>query len=184
MKFRGLVRVTLQETPWTLSSGPNNQGTVAAPTNPPIVYFHGGGFVAANACVLTQSVVPVVRGGANGGFHVYAADYPMGQSGAFPLPILSGLKLLRHVLKDRGVEECHVYGDSAGAGVASYVVALVCNSRLLRVFQQAVRRHFAIAQSEGRQLPFSLDDYDSVLCDEAWGLYDVVRELVVFHHPV
>jgi hypothetical protein len=76
--------------------------------NFPVAYFHGGGFVAANACVLTQSVVPVARGGSRGGFEIYAADYPMGLDGAFPLPILSGLKLLRHMRHRRGVTACHV----------------------------------------------------------------------------
>ena len=64
------------------SGGEDHVPSRAAPRsqrNYPVAYFHGGGFVAANACVLTQSVVPLARGGSKGGFDIYAADYPMGK---------------------------------------------------------------------------------------------------------
>ena len=132
VEFRGLRRVALREIPvtTTLASRFYQDETVAVPkTDPhPIVYFHGGGFVAANACVLTQAVVPLARNG----FCVYAADYPMGevcgktiksftyvcftptflphfQKHAFPLPILSGLKLLYHLRTERAITSCHLY---------------------------------------------------------------------------
>lgn len=83
------------------------------------------------------------------------------------MPVLSGLKLLRHLRRDRGIAACHVYGDSAGACVASFVTVLVCNPALLRQFQKSVRNHHKVAAAAGRPLLFALSDYDDVLCPEA-----------------
>ena len=83
------------------------------------------------------------------------------------MPVLSGLKLLRHMRRDRGITACHVYGDSAGACVASFVAVLVCNPALLRKFQQSVQAHHKVATAAGRPLAFALSDYDDVLCPEA-----------------
>lgn len=76
MTFRGISRVALREN--EILARKIHRLRTKTP-NHPVAYFHGGGFVAANACVLTQSVVPIARGGRRGGFEVYAADYPMGQ---------------------------------------------------------------------------------------------------------
>lgn len=56
----------------------------------PILYIHGGGFVAANAAVLMQSVTPLVREG----FTVYCIDYPLAPDNRFPIPVISVLRAM------------------------------------------------------------------------------------------
>jgi len=62
---------------------------------------------------------------------------------------------------------CCRYGDSAGACVASYVAALVCNPQLLHKFQRAVKKHHALTLQEKLGPSFDIDEYDDVLGDAA-----------------
>lgn len=94
------------------------------------LYIHGGGFVAANATVLVQSVTPLVRAG----LQVYAIDYPLAPEEPFPSPVLSVLRALHWLRNVRGVTRCQVYGDSAGAALGGLATALVCNPNLLVKF--------------------------------------------------
>ena len=61
------------------------------------------------------------------------------------------------------------YGDSAGAAVATYVAALVCNPRLLRDFQAAVKKHIVLMEQSKTPMPFSLDEYEEVLQENVSG---------------
>lgn len=102
----------------------------------PILYIHGGGFVAANAAVLMQSVTPLVREG----FTVYCIDYPLAPDNRFPIPVISVLRAMFWMRHYREIDRILVYGDSAGAALATMATALACNPPLLAALLAEVRR--------------------------------------------
>jgi len=89
-----------------------------------LVYFHGGGFIAANAGVLLQSLTGFCRQG----FDIYVANY---SRDPFPGGIISTLKVLNFVRKNEGVTEIGVFGDSAGGNLAIQATICVQNPDLL-----------------------------------------------------
>jgi len=107
-----------------------------APTEAPsvrktLVYIHGGGFVAANAGVLTQSLTGFIRKG----YDMYCVNYSLHP---FPAGIISILKVLNFVYVSEGVSEIGICGDSAGGNLA--IQAAICTSNpnlLLRISKLA-----------------------------------------------
>ncbi|CAE8606622.1 unnamed protein product [Polarella glacialis] len=135
-----------------------------------VLYIHGGGFVAANASVLVQSVTPLVRAG----FTVYAIDYPLAPAHIFPIPVVSVLQALQWLRVKRGVKRCHVYGDSAGAALASVAAALVCNPKVMIPFLEEARQvgHTVDLDLDGPGEKFSAVDrlllVYGILDEESW----------------
>jgi len=89
-----------------------------------LLYLHGGGFVAANAGVLMQSVTSFIRQG----FDVYCINY---RREPFPTGMVSALKALRWLKEEQGITHVGVVGDSAGGNLALQSTACVCNLALL-----------------------------------------------------
>ena len=102
----------------------------------PVLYIHGGGFVAANSSVLLQSITPLARAG----FTVFAIDYPKVPSYKFPTPVLPTLKAMKWIKQTFQQEAIQVYGDSAGASISVVATALACNPSLLKDFTAATQR--------------------------------------------
>jgi len=84
-----------------------------------LVYIHGGGFVAANAGVLIQSITGFIRKG----YDMYSVNYSLDP---FPAGIVSLLKMLNYVYVTEGVYVIGIFGDSAGANLA--IQAAICSS--------------------------------------------------------
>eukprot|EP00512_Aurantiochytrium_limacinum_P001445 CAMPEP_0171491960 /NCGR_PEP_ID=MMETSP0958-20121227/4148_1 /TAXON_ID=87120 /ORGANISM="Aurantiochytrium limacinum, Strain ATCCMYA-1381" /LENGTH=446 /DNA_ID=CAMNT_0012025433 /DNA_START=73 /DNA_END=1413 /DNA_ORIENTATION=- len=101
-----------------------------AARNPPLLYVHGGGWIAANSACLLHSVAPLARAG----FDVYSIDYPLAPMHRFPTPIISVLRALSWLYTHEGHQDVVIMGDSAGGNLVTIAAALVCNRGLLEDF--------------------------------------------------
>lgn len=102
----------------------------------PVLYVHGGGFVAANPCVLMQSVTPFVRAGLT----VFAIEYPKAPNHRFPAPVLSTLKAMKWMKQTFKQDAIQVCGDSAGASIAGVAIAIASNPNFREEFEIAAQR--------------------------------------------
>eukprot|EP00121_Abeoforma_whisleri_P000785 Awhi_evm1s698 len=91
------------------------------------LYVHGGGWMAANAACLIHSLSPMARAG----FKVFCMDYPLAPKHRFPTPLISVLRALNDLKRNRGVAELFVMGDSAGGNLVTMAISLVYNRELL-----------------------------------------------------
>eukprot|EP00929_Paragymnodinium_shiwhaense_P041686 TRINITY_DN21639_c0_g1_i1.p1 TRINITY_DN21639_c0_g1~~TRINITY_DN21639_c0_g1_i1.p1 ORF type:complete len:457 (-),score=43.59 TRINITY_DN21639_c0_g1_i1:457-1827(-) len=99
----------------------------------PIVYVHGGGFVAATSELELQSLGFMVRAG----YSIYSLDYPLAPENKYPVAQLSVLRALDFLKKNYSVERVILMGDSAGACLAGMAAALVENRPLLQQLADA-----------------------------------------------
>eukprot|EP00187_Rhodella_violacea_P010813 CAMPEP_0174913474 /NCGR_PEP_ID=MMETSP0167-20121228/80341_1 /TAXON_ID=38298 /ORGANISM="Rhodella maculata, Strain CCMP736" /LENGTH=394 /DNA_ID=CAMNT_0016158199 /DNA_START=101 /DNA_END=1286 /DNA_ORIENTATION=+ len=100
-----------------------------AQRKPPVLYAHGGAWIAASSACLLHSVAPVARAG----FDVFSMDYPLAPAARFPEPVVSVLRALAWMAA-RGRGEVLLMGDSAGGNLVSLAAALVANRPLLEEF--------------------------------------------------
>mmetsp|Transcript_9151 Transcript_9151/g.23934 ORF Transcript_9151/g.23934 Transcript_9151/m.23934 type:complete len:568 (-) Transcript_9151:124-1827(-) len=105
----------------------------AAADRTPIVYVHGGAFVAVNSELELHSLSFLVREG----FTVYSVDYPLAPAHAFPEAAFSVLRALAFLRSTYGLERVVLAGDSAGGSLVTMVAALLHNTPLMRKFQAA-----------------------------------------------
>ena len=93
----------------------------------PLIFVHGGGWVAVNREVMGQSITPFVRAG----FTVYSIDYPLAPECKFPGPLISVLRACAWVKRHSGCHEITIVGDSAGGNLSTMAAALISNPKLL-----------------------------------------------------
>ncbi len=94
---------------------------------PPVLYAHGGGFVAVSSMLLNASLTPIARAGAR----VFSMDYPLAPEYPWPAAALSTLRAMRYVRKCTGADRIALAGDSAGANLIAYAAALLSDRRML-----------------------------------------------------
>ncbi|KAF4718594.1 hypothetical protein FOZ63_004093 [Perkinsus olseni] len=82
----------------------------------PLLYIHGGGFVAANSAVMLHSVTAFAR--APYYLPVYSIDYPLSPEHPYPCPLISVMAALRYMKEQLGFHSVCILGDSAGASLA------------------------------------------------------------------
>ena len=80
----------------------------AEPTHA-VVYLHGGGFVSCCSYVLLQSI-PVTM--ARQGLRTFSLDYPLAPEAPFPRAVVSVLRALAWMRRERGIEAVTLMGDS------------------------------------------------------------------------
>jgi len=124
LRSRALERLSTQDKNTDENKVPH-QGT--------ILYAHGGGFVAVSSAHLKHSVSPLVRLG----YEIYSIDYPLAPEDPFPAAVISTLRALAWMKKERGVRECVVMGDSAGGGLITYAAAALNSAIVLRELEEA-----------------------------------------------
>jgi acetyl esterase/lipase len=100
----------------------------------PVLYVHGGGWIAANSTVLLHSVAPLARAG----FPVYSINYPLAPKQRFPDPLVAVIRSLSWLKTARKIEKVIVIGDSAGGNLATMSVAMICNKPLLKELSDEV----------------------------------------------
>jgi len=101
---------------------------------PPVVFVHGGAFVAVNSEVVLHSVGFLARAG----YTVYSLDYPLAPEHKFPAALLSVLRALSFLKSAYGVDRCILMGDSAGGCIVAMAAALLHNQALLQELQDDV----------------------------------------------
>eukprot|EP00930_Biecheleria_cincta_P046517 TRINITY_DN32089_c0_g1_i1.p1 TRINITY_DN32089_c0_g1~~TRINITY_DN32089_c0_g1_i1.p1 ORF type:complete len:537 (+),score=85.10 TRINITY_DN32089_c0_g1_i1:29-1612(+) len=94
----------------------------------PIVYVHGGAFVAVNSELELHSLGFLVRAG----YTVYSLDYPLAPEHPFPAALLSVLRALAFLHDNHGLKRIILKGDSAGGCIVSMAAAVLCNRKLLQ----------------------------------------------------
>ncbi len=100
-----------------------------APRRAPLVYIHGGGWVAGKKELYTQELAFL----ANEGYPVFNLEYPLAPEHPHPHLLLSLLSAL-HWIRDRHPEfdGVHLMGDSAGGNLALMLGILMENQGLIR----------------------------------------------------
>jgi acetyl esterase/lipase len=93
----------------------------------PLMFVHGGGWVAVNREVMGQSITPFVRAG----FTVYSIDYPLAPESKYPGPLISVIRACAWVKRYSQSKTITLVGDSAGGNLATMAAALLSNSHLL-----------------------------------------------------
>ena len=80
-------------------------------SNDVVLYVHGGGFVTVNSGVLLHSVTCFCRNG----FTVYSIDYPLAPQYPYPAALVSLLRALYWLKREKNVSRVHLLGDSGKA---------------------------------------------------------------------
>lgn len=93
----------------------------------PLMFIHGGGWVAVNREVMGQSITPFVRAG----FTVYSIDYPLAPESKYPGPLVSVLRACTWVKWHSECNHITLVGDSAGGNLATMAAAMMSNDHLL-----------------------------------------------------
>lgn len=94
----------------------------------PVVYVHGGAFVAVNSELELHSLGFLVRAG----YTVHSLDYPLAPEHPFPAALLSVLRALAFLHDSHRVKRIILKGDSAGGCIVSMAAAVLCNRKLLQ----------------------------------------------------
>ena len=97
------------------------------PAIPPVLYAHGGGFVAVSSRLLIPSVTPLARAGCV----VFSMDYPLAPEHPWPAAALSTLRAMRYVRKRTKADRIALVGDSAGGNLIAYAAALLTDRAML-----------------------------------------------------
>lgn len=97
------------------------------PAVPPVLYAHGGGFVAVSSRLLIPSVTPLARAGCV----VFSMDYPLAPEHPWPAAALSTLRAMRYVRKRTKADRIALVGDSAGGNLIAYAAALLTDRAML-----------------------------------------------------
>jgi acetyl esterase/lipase len=97
------------------------------PAIPPVLYAHGGGFVAVSSRLLIPSVTPLARAGCV----VFSMDYPLAPEHPWPAAALSTLRAMRYVRKRTKADRIALVGDSAGGNLVAYAAALLTDRAML-----------------------------------------------------
>ena len=97
------------------------------PAVPPVLYAHGGGFVAVSSRLLIPSVTPLARAGCV----VFSMDYPLAPEHPWPAAALSTLRAMRYVRKRTKADRIALVGDSAGGNLVAYAAALLTDRAML-----------------------------------------------------
>ena len=92
-----------------------------------LIFVHGGGWVAVNREVMSQSLTPFVRAG----FTVYSIDYPLAPEDRFPFSLVSVLRAAAWVKQYTGEDKLTLVGDSAGGNLATMATAILSNKTTL-----------------------------------------------------
>eukprot|EP00051_Salpingoeca_urceolata_P008174 m.104003 g.104003 ORF g.104003 m.104003 type:complete len:1560 (+) comp15614_c0_seq1:465-5144(+) len=95
----------------------------------PMVYVHGGGFVAVTRKVLVQSVSCLVRHGPD---VLYSMDYPLSPDHRFPTALFSLLRACAFAKRHSNCTELDLYGDSAGGTIVTTAAAVLSSAKLRR----------------------------------------------------
>eukprot|EP00928_Gymnodinium_smaydae_P022705 TRINITY_DN18985_c0_g1_i1.p1 TRINITY_DN18985_c0_g1~~TRINITY_DN18985_c0_g1_i1.p1 ORF type:complete len:545 (-),score=32.99 TRINITY_DN18985_c0_g1_i1:136-1740(-) len=99
----------------------------------PIVFVHGGAFVAVKSELELHSLHYLARAGHT----VYSLDYPLAPEHPFPAALLSVLRALSCLRKDHGIERIILKGDSAGGCIVAMAAAVLFNPQLLNELERA-----------------------------------------------
>jgi acetyl esterase/lipase len=97
----------------------------------PVVYVHGGAFVAVNSELLLHSVTPIARAGHT----VYSLNYPLAPEVRYPEAVIAIIRCLAHLRSAYGVQSLALFGDSAGGNLVTVVAAILSNRELLSELQ-------------------------------------------------
>ena len=97
------------------------------PDMPPVLYAHGGGFVAVSSMLLNSSVTPIARAGCI----LFSIDYPLAPEHPWPAAALSTLRAIRYIRKRTGADQIALVGDSAGGNLVAYAAALLTDRGML-----------------------------------------------------
>jgi acetyl esterase/lipase len=100
-----------------------------APVRPPVVYIHGGGWIAGNKELYTRSLSFL----AHAGHPVFNLEYPLAPETPHPWMLLSLLKALRWIQDQHPtLEAVHLMGDSAGGNLVMMLGLFLKNPDLVQ----------------------------------------------------
>jgi len=103
---------------------------MGAPERPPIVYVHGGGWIAGRK----ESYTRYLSFLAEAGFPIFNVEYPLAPENPHPGILRSLLAALDWIRTNHpNVSSVHVMGDSAGGNLVMMLGLLAANPELLRV---------------------------------------------------
>ena len=94
----------------------------------PIVYIHGGAFIAASSELCMHSISFLGRQG----YTVYSVDYPLAPENKHPAALVSVIKSLAYIRATYNVSNITLFGDSAGGSLASMAAIYLQSPELLR----------------------------------------------------
>lgn len=94
----------------------------------PVVFIHGGGWVAGSKGRFYHR--PLVKL-ADAGYPVFSLNYPLAPERPHPYMLRSLLAGLAWLVKEHGVGEVHLVGDSAGGNLATMLGLALANPELL-----------------------------------------------------
>ena len=94
----------------------------------PIVYIHGGAFIAAISELCMHSISFLGREG----YTVYSVDYPLAPENKHPAALVSVIKAIAYVRAVYGHNDVVLFGDSAGGSLASTATIYLQSPKLLR----------------------------------------------------
>jgi|ETNmetMinimDraft_1059919.scaffolds.fasta_scaffold00124_24 acetyl esterase/lipase len=100
----------------------------ATPTRTPIVFVHGGGFIAGSKELYTRYLTPF----AEAGYPVFNVEYPLAPEHPHPQVLRSLLAAIDWISEAHpDVTGFHAMGDSAGANLAAMLGILSANPALI-----------------------------------------------------
>ena len=99
----------------------------------PIVYVHGGAFVAVNSELLLHQGTPIARAG----HQIFSLNYPLAPEARFPEAVIAIIRALAHLKEAHGIQSLALFGDSAGGNLVTLVAAILSNRDLLLSFKFA-----------------------------------------------
>jgi acetyl esterase/lipase len=97
----------------------------------PIVYVHGGAFVAVNSELLLHQGTPIARAG----HQIFSLNYPLAPEARFPEAVIAIIRALAHLKEAHGIQSLALFGDSAGGNLVTLVAAILSNRDLLSELQ-------------------------------------------------
>ena len=133
----------------------------------PLIFVHGGGWVAVNREVMGQSITPFVRAG----FTVYSIDYPLAPECRFPGPLISVIRACAWVKQHSGLKEVTIVGDSAGGNLTTMAAALLSNPSLMIDLEEYVQ-YLNISIHE----PLSISKWNHPSVKSVVSMYGVVDQ--------
>lgn len=94
----------------------------------PVVFIHGGGWVCGSKGYFYHR--PLLKL-ADAGYPVFSLNYPLAPERPHPYMLRSLLAALAWLVREHGVREVHLVGDSAGGNLATMLGLALANPELL-----------------------------------------------------
>mmetsp|Transcript_6942 Transcript_6942/g.10988 ORF Transcript_6942/g.10988 Transcript_6942/m.10988 type:complete len:406 (+) Transcript_6942:20-1237(+) len=129
--------------------------------SPAILFAHGGGWVCEGTDVQVQQLTPLVRSG----FSVFTFNYPLAPESRFPVAVVSTLRVLAWLKREKGIDSVACIGESAGGNLITMATAFLHNPQLLKELNAIVEEN--ILDWDYPKITCVVSWY-SILCSEHW----------------